>query len=147
MAKKRLITINSPLGRIAVERDHQPHRLLRETYRHYYEFKQIVASGGKGTISYAIRGSSVDDGNTLTVPFSVSFFDLKEGLKPQSEGGPLSDRKLQAVMLNVVRDLKQREVADIMEITTVSVGQYVEHAMLQLAHSYFPEFYEEKVAV
>jgi hypothetical protein len=30
-------------------------------------------------------------------------------------------------------------VAEIMEITTVSVGQYVEQAMLQLSEEYFAE--------
>lgn len=37
----------------------------------------------------------------------------------------------------MVQDMKQREVADIMGITTVSVGQYVEAAVMQLAEEYF----------
>lgn len=37
----------------------------------------------------------------------------------------------------MVQDMKQREVADIMGITTVSVGQYVEAAVMQLAQEYF----------
>lgn len=100
-----------------------PHRILREVFRHYYEFEAFVASTGKHVID---RGD-----------ISISFYDLKDGLKPASEGGPLSERKRQAVMLNVVRDMKQRDVAEIMGITTVSVGQYVEASMLQLAELYF----------
>lgn len=123
----------------------QPHRILREVYRHYYEFEALVASFGTHTIDHVARLYD-DEGNEVNrIPITISFFDLRDGLRPQSEGGPLSDRKRQAVMLNVIRDMKQRDVAEIMGITTVSVGQYVEHAMEQLARAYFPEFYEEKV--
>lgn len=101
------------------------HRILREVYRHYYEFESFFISTGKHIID---RGD-----------IAISFYDLRDGIKPQSKGGPLSERKRQAVMLNVVRDMKQRDVADIMHITTVSVGQYVEQAMLQLAELYFSD--------
>jgi DNA-directed RNA polymerase specialized sigma subunit len=123
----------------------QPHRILREVYRHYYEFEALVAAYGTHTIDHAVRLYD-EEGNELDrIPVTISFFDLRDGLRPQSEGGVLSDRKLQAVMLNVIRDMKQRDVAEAMGITTVSVGQYVEHAMEQLAKTYFPEFYEDKV--
>lgn len=119
----------------------QPHRILREVYRHYYEFEALVSATGHHTIDHAVRIYD-DDGNEVDrKPITISFFDLRDGLRPQSEGGVLSDRKLQAVMLNVIRDMKQRDVAEAMGITTVSVGQYVEHAMEQLAKTYFPEFY------
>lgn len=126
----------------------QPHRILREVYRHYYEFEALVSAHGDEAIvlDHVVRLYD-DEGNEVDrIPISISFFDLKDGLKPQDEGGILSDRKLQAVMLNVIRDMKQRDVAEAMGITTVSVGQYVEHAMEQLAQTYFPEFYEKKVA-
>lgn len=120
----------------------QPHRILREVYRHYYEFEALVSHYGTHTIDHAVRLYD-EEGNELDrIPVTISFFDLRDGLKPQSEGGVLSDRKLQAVMLNVIRDMKQRDVAEAMGITTVSVGQYVEHAMEQLAKTYFPEFYK-----
>jgi hypothetical protein len=119
----------------------QPHRILREVYRHYYEFEQLFRAYGTHTIEHSV---DVGDKN---YPVTISFFDLRDGLKPQKDGGILSDRKLQAVMLNVVRDLKQRDVAEIMDITTVSVGQYVEHAMELLARKYFPEYYSPEDGV
>ena len=122
----------------------QPHRILREVYRHYYEFEDLFRSEGTHVIDHAVRIYDENDNEIDRIPISISFFDLRDGLKPQSEGGVLSDRKLQAVMLNVIRDMKQRDVAEAMGITTVSVGQYVEHAMEQLAKTYFPEFYEVK---
>lgn len=123
----------------------QPHRILREVYRHYYEFEAYVSATGEHTIDHAVRLYD-DEGNEVDrIPITISFFDLRDGLRPQSEGGTLSDRKLQAVMLNVIRDMKQRDVAEAMGITTVSVGQYVEHACEQLAKMYFPEFYKLSV--
>lgn len=121
----------------------QPHRILREVYRHYYEFEAYVSASGHHVIDHAVRIYDDEGIEVDRVPISISFYDLRDGLRPQSEGGVLSDRKLQAVMLNVIRDMKQRDVAEAMGITTVSVGQYVEHAMEQLAKTYFPEFYEE----
>jgi hypothetical protein len=113
----------------------QPHRILREVYRHYYEFEALFQSQGVHTIDHGVTV------NGEFYPITLSFFDLRDGLRPQSEGGVLSDRKLQAVMLNVIRDMKQADAAALMGITTVSVGQYVEHACEQLAKTYFPEFY------
>jgi predicted DNA-binding protein (UPF0251 family) len=123
----------------------QPHRILREVYRHYYEFEALVSACGSHTIDHAVRLYDEEENEVERIPITISFFDLRDGLKPQSEGGVLSDRKLQAVMLNVIRDMKQRDVAEAMGITTVSVGQYVEHAMEQLAKAYFPEFYQSSV--
>lgn len=120
----------------------QPHRILREVYRHYYEFEELFKNHGVHVIDYSVPVDTPD--GEIRVPISISFFDLRDGLLPQKEGGILSDRKLQAVMLNVVRDLKQRDVAEQMTITTVSVGQYVEHAMELLAKKYFPELYNEE---
>lgn len=110
------------------------HRVLREVYRHYYEFQDYVSQTGNHVIEHG--------------GITISFYDLRDGLRPQSEGGVLSDRKRQAVMLNVIKDMKQRDVADIMNITTVSVGQYVETAMELLSKTYFNEVERgvEKVA-
>lgn len=110
------------------------HRVLREIYRHYTELKAYVtAYGGNEIISHAYNVID-DDGNILgKEEIDISFWDLHDSLQV------LSDRKREAVYLNVILDLKQKDVAAIMEITTVSVGQYVEQAMLQLAKIYFAD--------
>lgn len=110
------------------------HRVLREILRHYTELKAyITANGGDKTIehSYIVyddEGTPVDKETIV-----VSFWDLHDSLKK------LSDRKREAVFFNVILDWKQKDVAQKMGITTVSVGQYVEQAMLQLAEDYFVE--------
>lgn len=101
------------------------HRLLREVFRHYTEFQELFKREGIDTIDYG--------------GFSVSLWDLQDALRPQNKGGILSDRKLEAVYYNVVLDMKQKDVAKIMGITTVSVGQYVEQAMIQLSKEYFSD--------
>lgn len=105
------------------------HRVLREVYRHYYEFQDYVAQTGNHVIEHG--------------GVSISFYDLRDGLKSQDDGGVLSDRKRQAVMLNVIADMKQRDVAEKMGITTVSVGQYVETAMELLSKTYFTDLERE----
>jgi DNA-directed RNA polymerase specialized sigma24 family protein len=64
---------------------------------------------------------------------TISFWDLHRGIKE------LSPRKREALFYNVILDEKQRDVADRMGITTVSVGQYVEQAVMQLAEQYFTD--------
>lgn len=110
------------------------HRVLREIYRHYTELKAyITANGGDKTIEHTYPTFD-DEGNaTGKETIVISFWDLHNSLKG------LSDRKREAVHLNVIKDWKQKDVADAMGITTVSVGQYVEQAMLQLAEDYFAE--------
>lgn len=101
------------------------HRMLREVYRHYVEFKELVANGGNHVIEHSYY---VDSGTEVTKStVAISFWDLHRGLKD------LAPRKREAVYLNVILDQKQKEVAEQMGITTVSVGQYVEAAMKQLA--------------
>lgn len=125
------------------------HRILREVYRHYYEFESYVSLTGNHVIDYAYplykEFVSVDDdtGEEIIevevverIPISISFFDLRDAIENPNV---LSERKRQAVMLNVIRDMKQKDVAKLMGITTVSVGQYVEQAMLQLAEDQFSE--------
>lgn len=113
----------------------KPHRVLREVYRHYLEFRALVAQDGRnhiidhGYFLYDETGEEIVGREML----SISFWDLYEGLQT------LSKRKREAVFYNVILDWKQRDVADRMGITTVSVGQYVEHAMEQLSKRYFAE--------
>lgn len=109
------------------------HRILREIYRHYMEFRDLVTATGEsvfehGEFIYNDEGEIV--GRRL---IEISFWDLHNALNK------LSKRKREAVFWNVIMDQKQKDVADRMGITTVSVGQYVEQAMVQLAEKYFAE--------
>src|SRR3954452_12869392 len=116
---------------MAVREDVLPkHRVLREVYRHYLEFRDLFQTDGTHVIEH---GYYVEDenGEKQKVNITISLWDLQNGLKE------LSPRKREAVFYNVILDKKQKEVAEIMEITTVSVGQYVEQAMLQLSERYF----------
>lgn len=108
------------------------HRILREIYRHYTELKAYVtAYGGDKLISHTYIVYDEDGKATGKEDIDISFWDLHDSLDI------LSDRKREAVHLNVILDWKQKDVAEKMGITTVSVGQYVEQAMLQLAKIYF----------
>lgn len=110
------------------------HRILREIYRHYTELKAYVSAVGCDkliTHSYIVYDEDGEAVGKDTI--DISFWDLHDSLKV------LSDRKREAVHLNVILDWKQKDVAEKMGITTVSVGQYVEQAMLQLAKIYFIE--------
>ncbi len=114
-----------------------PHRILREVLRHYSEFRTHVSDTGHHVIEHSIpiwdeAGENIVDRQTV----SISFWDLHRGIKD------LSPRKREALWYNVILDWRQRDVAERMGITTVSVGQYVEQAVIQLAEDYFVE--EEK---
>lgn len=94
------------------------HRYLREALRHYHEFEQLFVQTGQISISGPDQ-------------IEISFLDLKNGLNR------LSKRKREAIYYNVILDMRQKDVADIMGITTVSVGQYVESGFIQFAEDYF----------
>lgn len=127
------------------------HRVLREIFRHYTEFREYVAQGNDPILehSYLVPADGTPDqcpkaprankkheaigmrcvycdGEMRRVTASFSFWDLHRGLKE------LAPRKREALFHNVIRDAKQKDVAKIMGITTVAVGQYVEHAFRQL---------------
>jgi DNA-directed RNA polymerase specialized sigma24 family protein len=111
-----------------------PHRVLREVYRHYDEFRELVANDGrKHVLEHGYFVEDPETGERRHVHLSISFWDLKRDLNR------LSDRKREAFEYNVIQDMKQKDVAEIMGITTVSVGQYVEAACEQLAQSFFTE--------
>ena len=97
----------------------EPHRILREVFRHYLEFEALVSQTGVNVIEYG--------------QYTISFYDLQSAL------AKLSKRKQEAILYNVIYDMKQKDVAEIMNITTVSVGQYVESGMIQVAKHYFAE--------
>lgn len=113
-----------------------PHRILREIYRHYIEYKEWVTSNGKSVIEHGYFVYNEDGTIKERVMVTISFWDLHEALDK------LSKRKREAVFYNVILDWKQRDVAEKMGITTVSVGQYVEQAMLQLSEKYFAGEFE-----
>lgn len=107
------------------------HKILREVYRHYTDFRDAVARGDvNDVIEYAIE---TETGSSKYLAMSISFSDLKHGLNE------LAPRKREAFFYNVILDWKQKEVAALMNITTVSVGQYVDAAMLQLSKRYFAD--------
>lgn len=95
------------------------HRVLREALRHYKELEDLFVKHGILVVSH----------NGL----DVCFMDLKKALNK------LSARKKEAIYYNVILDMKQKDVADVMGITTVSVGQYVESGFAQIAKEYFAE--------
>ena len=105
----------------------QKHRILREVIRNYTTFealcRQQPMEGGQRTGDWEIEHKGL----------TINFLDLQSCLKK------LSKRKKEAVFFNVIMDEKQKDVAARMGITTVSVGQYVEQAMLQVAKDLWPE--------
>lgn len=94
-------------------------KIVRELYRHYIDFKDYCTAYGKDFISYG--------------PVTLNVVDLQRGVSE------LPLRQREAFFYNVILDMKQKHVEDIMGITTVSVGQYVQSACEALAHSYFDE--------
>ena len=121
--------------------------ILREAYRNYLTFKQYVMDTGRDVIEYAVPES--DESDTV-VPISICFSDLERALKLFKDGTVaentiLSNRKEQAFLLNVILDQRQEDVAEQMGITTVSVGQYVKQACLQLSEYYFGDMSAEDI--
>jgi DNA-directed RNA polymerase specialized sigma24 family protein len=117
-----------------------PHRILREVLRHYIEFRELVmgygllggADGRKHILDHSYYWWN-EDGEKQKETVEISFWDLHSALKE------LAPRKREAIYHNVILDKKQKDVAQIMGITTVSVGQYVDAGVLQLAKKYFAE--------
>ena len=97
----------------------QKHRILREVLRNYTVYESYCSQHGVFQFSHR--------------DMTINFLDLQNCLKK------LSKRKKEAVFYNVILDMKQKDVAAVMGITTVSVGQYVEQACLQVAKDLWPE--------
>lgn len=126
---------------------HQPHKILRDIYRHYLEYRDLVtspqldATGGvrasDGVIEHGYFIYNEDGSIKEKRHLTLSFWDLHDALPK------LSERKREAVFYNVILDWRQVDVAERMGITTVSVGQYVDQAMQQLAKTYFVELFED----
>lgn len=123
-----------------------PHRILREVLRHYMEFRELVggyglaqagADGRKHILEHSYWTYKENGERDKKYTVQISFWDLHTGLKE------LAPRKREAIFHNVILDKKQKDVAKIMGITTVSVGQYVEAGCIQLAKRYFAEMTNE----
>lgn len=105
----------------------EPAKVLREVLRHYTEFRTHVGNTGDHVIehSYFIYKPDLKTPRgKVTIGFS--FWDLHRGIKQ------LSPRKREALFYNVILDWKQKDVAEKMGITTVSVGQYCMSSVHQL---------------
>lgn len=107
------------------------HKILREVYRHYLDLRDYVSRSGHDVIEHPVE---TEEGSGVYEHLAISFSDLKHGLDE------LAPRKREAFFFNVILDWKQKDVADKMGITTVSVGQYVDAACMQLAKRYFAEY-------
>ena len=111
------------------------YKVLKETYRNYHEYREHVGRTGQDVIEHSIRTRK--DSNEYTT-ISISFSDLQDGV------AELAPRKKEAFYLHIICNMLQREVADIMGVTTVTVGQYVDDAMRQLSRRYFSEYIDEE---
>lgn len=116
------------------------HRVLREVLRKYITLKAACSATGEyslevcsitGCINPKEGARKGHDGPCVLI--SINLLDLQKCLNR------LSKRKKEAVFYNVILDMKQKDVAYQMGITTVSVGQYVEQACLQVAKDLWPE--------
>lgn len=79
-------------------------------------------------------------GKVRKVTVSFDFWDLYQGIDQ------LAPRKREALLWNVIHDQKQKDVAKKMKITTVTVGQYVEHAFRQLIDGHVIEIRDESLS-
>lgn len=95
------------------------HVILKEIYKNYLKFKYFFEQYGQDVIDYG--------------PISLSYVDLQYGVRD------LPPRKKEAFFYNIVLDLKQKDAAERMGVTTVTVGQYVEQALIQLSKRYFAD--------
>jgi hypothetical protein len=137
--RRREVTVGVAVGEIETK-----HMCLREVLRNYLMLKTAAENEDwtfeicriKGCIWYnseiGVQKGHEGDCEMLT----VNFLDLKNCLKK------LSKRKMEAVYYNVILDMRQREVAEIMGITMVSIGQYVEAGMKQAAAELWPDVEE-----
>lgn len=116
-----------------VTEEMKPHRVLREVYRNFRQFQEFVSATGKDVIEHGYWVFNEDGTKNRKITITISYSDLRDQLNK------LSARKRQAMVYNVIMDMKQKDVAEIMGITTVSVGQYVDTACEQLAADYFAE--------
>lgn len=105
-------------------------KILKEVYRNYLLFREEHMRTGLDVITYDVESSPGSNEYQTVV---ISFSDLREGVSE------LAPRKKEAFYYHIICNMRQREVGKIMGCTTVTVGQYVDSAVMQLAKKYFPE--------
>jgi len=93
--------------------------IIRETLRHYREFRELMASDAIDSIT--------------ACGVTISLWDLDRHLDT------LSPRKREALTLNIILDLSQREAARRMRVSVPTVGMYVRAACAQIARRYFAD--------
>jgi len=133
------------IDNLEVRERSKSHIVVREATRNFHTWQAYVSQTGV----HVLRGETTDRG-----VIEMHFYDVQrivsaytpDGWKhgypqfPEDDPFKLSERKKEAVYYNVIQDLKQKDVAEIMGITTVSVGQYVESGFLQITnHLFGPE--------
>ncbi len=126
----------NPHPRTIYKEELPAHRFLREILRHYLEFQDYVAQGHDHVIehSYLVQ----EPGKPLRkVTMSFSFWDLHRGIKD------LPPRKKEALFYNIILDKKQKEVAELMGISTVSAGQYCDLGLKAIVE----QFYDNGAAI
>lgn len=116
------------------------HRVLREVLRKYITLKEACSRDGNYSLEVCSITGCINPKTGACkghegpcIPVSINLLDLQGCLNR------LSKRKKEAVFYNVILDMKQKDVAEVMGITTVSVGQYVEQACLQVAKDLWGE--------
>lgn len=107
-------------------------KVIREVYRNYITYKDLFSNEGTHIIDYGYYYYD-DEGERRKETITISIWDLQHGISE------ISQRKREAVFYNVIIDMKQEDVARKMNITTVTVGQYVDQAMTKIAERYFAE--------
>lgn len=100
------------------------HRLLREVLKNYTVFETYCSSTG----TYEIEHRGV----------RINFLDLKGCLKA------LPPRQKEAIWWFVICDEKQKVAKEYMGISTVTVGQYTDSALLRVAQQLWPEHYQQE---
>jgi predicted DNA-binding protein (UPF0251 family) len=116
------------------------HIVLREAIKNFTQFENLFNLTGNDSVSHAGLTLSFFDLKKIILAYTPTGFDESgKPMFPKSDPFKLSFRKKEAIYYNVIRDLKQKDVAAIMGITTVSVGQYVDSACVSIAQILFSE--------
>lgn len=91
-------------------------KILREALKHYSDFRELVAAEGESKSVIEYRG------------YRICFFDLEQGIEK------LSKRQKEALFLHVIRDLSEKDTAQLMGFKKWStpVQQYTDRALEKL---------------
>lgn len=115
----------------------KPHRLLREILRNYDSFKQVCEQTGEFCLEYRL-------GETVIFIGLPEVESVKSCILTGIGRVSLPEQHRRALLLNVFKDMTQKEVGAIIGgVKPVVVGQLVEVACEDLARQYFPDWYEE----